>query len=443
MFKLHTMFKLLWVFLIMSLLTFSVSVVAAQDDPCPGRDLRADLTGEISPDGTTGIVTNIGPMPCVYEIGMASYQMLDGVIDNQVLFSSSAQTVEIAPNQSITLNVSVPTCATQVDLFFGPVLGSLNGVRYGARLLSATNLNLPDYCLPVDPIADADQDTIPDAQDNCPLIPNTGQENLDGDAFGDVCDDDVDGDLYLNINDCAPRDPLIHPGAQEIPGNGIDENCDGADLTLGTGDVQITLSWGNNADVDLHVFEPNGTHIWYADRGPTSTGGQLDIDANFPCGTNLVYTENVFWPPEQSPTGTYIINIQRSSSCGFTATWHLVVQVDGAGTILDTTGSTDQTFMFTVNSDGTAMVTLSLPTADAILNTRMVSANANARACPQLSCDVVTLARRGSVVNLVESVDGEAVNGNTTWWHATVNGQDAYIHSSLLRQIGSFYSPGK
>jgi len=37
-------------------------------------------------------------------------------------------------------------------------------------------------------------DTVTCRADNCPARPNVGQENLDGDEFGDLCDDDVDGD---------------------------------------------------------------------------------------------------------------------------------------------------------------------------------------------------------------------------------------------------------
>ncbi len=39
---------------------------------------------------------------------------------------------------------------------------------------------------------------------------------------------DVDGDGYAMViagGDCAPFDPKVNPGADEIPGNGIDENC--------------------------------------------------------------------------------------------------------------------------------------------------------------------------------------------------------------------------
>lgn len=46
---------------------------------------------------------------------------------------------------------------------------------------------------------------------------------------------DFDGDGYgslLGENDCGPFDAAVHPGARDVPDNGIDENCNGRDFSL-------------------------------------------------------------------------------------------------------------------------------------------------------------------------------------------------------------------
>ena len=72
---------------------------------------------------------------------------------------------------------------------------------------------------------DDDNDNIPDALDNCPTVANTDQIDTDGNSVGDACDGDADGDGDPNITDCAPADPTVFNGNDEICGDGIDNNC--------------------------------------------------------------------------------------------------------------------------------------------------------------------------------------------------------------------------
>lgn len=85
--------------------------------------------------------------------------------------------------------------------------------------------------------SDPDGDGVPDENDNCPAVSNTNQADTDGDHVGDACDPctDVDEDGYAREGgSCGPTDcndakAAIHPGATDIPRNGIDEDCSGAD----------------------------------------------------------------------------------------------------------------------------------------------------------------------------------------------------------------------
>ena len=74
----------------------------------------------------------------------------------------------------------------------------LDGLNDGAEVAAGTN-----------PLRDGtDTDGVLDGPDNCKLAANAGQENYDGDALGDACDNDDDNDGVADALDPSPRSDL-------------------------------------------------------------------------------------------------------------------------------------------------------------------------------------------------------------------------------------------
>jgi Putative metal-binding motif len=57
---------------------------------------------------------------------------------------------------------------------------------------------------------------------------------------------DLDGDGHAAPADCDDRNSTRHPGAAELPGNGIDENCDGGDAP-GRITAVVSSTWASGA----------------------------------------------------------------------------------------------------------------------------------------------------------------------------------------------------
>ncbi len=102
---------------------------------------------------------------------------------------------------------------------------------------------------------DDDADTVLDAMDNCPLLPNTTQLNNDGDSQGDVCDTDDDNDGVL---DSVPDNCQFvpNPGQEDFDDDSLGNVCD---------DEIIIFSCGNltpaNTEPDVTGWQGGKTYV--------------------------------------------------------------------------------------------------------------------------------------------------------------------------------------
>ena len=78
-------------------------------------------------------------------------------------------------------------------------------------------------------VNDQDEDGIPDDQDNCPSVPNKGQEDGDGDGVGDVCDncpDTPNGPAQAKLPGVGNQlDSDVNVDKKPVP-DGVGDACD-------------------------------------------------------------------------------------------------------------------------------------------------------------------------------------------------------------------------
>jgi len=100
------------------------------------------------------------------------------------------------------------------------------------------------------------------------LFPNTLSPNVENNI------DDRDWthhsfiDSYLNGNQSGPM--IVNAVLSEA------DDLSWPEQQVGRGPISVTLTWGEQPDVDLHIFEPNWSHVYYAD--PVGQSGYLDHD---------------------------------------------------------------------------------------------------------------------------------------------------------------------
>lgn len=102
-------------------------------------------------------------------------------------------------------------------------------------------------------------------------------------------------------------------------------------IVAGTGKLQVSVSWNQPNDLDLHLVEPNLTDINW-DNDQSTNGGLLDVDSNAACYIDGINNENVTYSANAVvEKGKYMVRICLFKSCLVTATTNYVVtaRLDG------------------------------------------------------------------------------------------------------------------
>lgn len=160
----------------------------------------------------------------------------------------------------------------------------------------------------------------------------------------------------------------IHPGLHDLVVRAVDaqshfgpalvKSIMVSERGVAEGQLVISLSWDNDANLDLHVVDPNGVEIFKRninsyEPGPPGTreppgtvhdGGVLDFDSHADCVPDGLSAENVVWR-DAPPKGHYLVRVDTFSLCGEpVARWRVqaflhgvrIGTAEGVGTEVDT-----------------------------------------------------------------------------------------------------------
>ena len=104
-----------------------------------------------------------------------------------------------------------------------------------------------------------------------------------------------------------------------------------ARLVVGTGDFQVSVSWDQPTDLDLHLTTPSGARIFW--NNEEVGNGTLDLDSNPACFIDDINNENITFSNGQPPAGQYIVEVDYFDNCNIVTPTNFLVTVRANGQI--------------------------------------------------------------------------------------------------------------
>ena len=224
---------------------------------------------------------------------------------------------------------------------------------------AATDLDEDGFTVADGDCNDSDDTVFPGADEVCDDVDNncdglideesidaiTWYLDTDADAFGNVnvsleaCD--APEGYVANATDCDDFDPTVHPGAIDIPGDGIDQNCDGEDAVVCSpceveilGDLsgqpgdEIEILWdgGPFDEIQIRVFSGWSPLVDYVNTiVPASDGSYTwELPANLDPNLDYhVYVESAHAGVPNEECWNYAVIDVQSSECALEFTSEL------------------------------------------------------------------------------------------------------------------------